>query len=85
MEAALRTAYEVTTGRQLDKVDFHAVRGLDMVREAEIPFDEKTTLKVAVACGTSNIRKMCEQALKGESPYHLIEVMVCASQSVLSL
>ena len=76
MEAALRTAYEVTTGKELGTDDFHGVRGIAGLREADIHLDDRTTLKVAVACGTKNVRLMCEQALSGQSPYHLIEVMV---------
>ncbi|MDR0649272.1 MAG: [FeFe] hydrogenase, group A, partial [Synergistaceae bacterium] len=49
MEAALRTAYEVYTGRTLEKLDFMDVRGLDGIKECQVDMGDGVILKVAVA------------------------------------
>jgi len=76
MEAALRTAYEVFTGKTLASLDFQEVRGMEGIRSAEIDLDG-TPLQVAVAHSLGNARKLLEQVEKGESPYAFIEVMTC--------
>ena len=76
MEAALRTAYEVVTGKTLEEINFTGVRGMDGIKEAEVDLDGKK-LKVAVAHTLSNARKLLEQIERGESPYAFIEVMTC--------
>ncbi|NMB46373.1 MAG: 2Fe-2S iron-sulfur cluster binding domain-containing protein [Firmicutes bacterium] len=74
MEAALRTAYEVVTGRTLDKLDFTEVRGLEGIKEAAVDLDG-TTLRVAVAHGLGNARKLMELLQRGKAEYHFIEIM----------
>lgn len=76
MEAALRTVYEVVTGKTLTKLDFHAVRGLGGIKEAEVDLDG-TKVKVAVAHSLSNAGKIMEMIKQGNAPYHFIEVMCC--------
>ncbi|HOD32977.1 MAG TPA: NADH-dependent [FeFe] hydrogenase, group A6 [Holophaga sp.] len=76
MEAALRTAYEWVTKKELKDVNFTAVRGMEGVRDAEIDLDG-LTLKVAVASGLGNARKLLEKIQSGESKYHVIEIMAC--------
>jgi len=76
MEAALRTAYEVVTGKTLSDINFTAVRGMDGIKEAEVDLNGKK-LKVAVAHTLGNARKLLEQLERGESPYAFIEVMTC--------
>lgn len=75
MEAALRTAAEVVTGETLQKLDFHAVRGINNLREATVQVGN-VSLNVAVATGMATVRKIVEQVLAGESKYHFVEVMV---------
>ena len=77
MEAALRTAYEVITGKTLPKIDFEEVRGLDGIREATIPIPDVVDLKVAVVYGLKNDRVIMEQIKAGNCPYHFVEVMAC--------
>ena len=88
MEAALRTAYVVITGRPVpfENLNITPVRGLEGVKEASIKFEncvpeysflEGVEAKVAIAHGLTNARKVMEQIVKGESPYHFIEVMAC--------
>jgi NADH-quinone oxidoreductase subunit G len=76
MEAALRTVAEVVTGETLADVNFKAVRGMTGVKEAAVDLSGNT-VRVAVAHGLSNARKLMEQIKAGESPYHFIEVMAC--------
>ena len=87
MEAALRTAQFLLTAPQgvtpvqvtnemLGRVDFSPVRGLEGVKEAEVDLNG-LKLKVAVAHGLMNARKLLEQIKDGTSPYHFIEVMGC--------
>ncbi|MEA3368997.1 MAG: NADH-dependent [FeFe] hydrogenase, group A6 [Candidatus Ratteibacteria bacterium] len=76
MEAALRTAYEVVTGKTLEEIKFEQVRGMEGLKEAEVNLNG-LNLKVAVAHGLSNARILLEQVQKKESPYHFIEVMAC--------
>jgi NADH-quinone oxidoreductase subunit G/NADP-reducing hydrogenase subunit HndD len=74
-EAALRTVYEVVTGRELQNLEFVGVRGLG-IKEASIDLDG-TVVRVAVASGLGNARKLMEEIRAGNSPYHFIEIMAC--------
>ena len=74
MEAALRTAYEVHTGKTLDNVNFEGVRGIENLKEATIDVDG-FELKVAVAHSLGTARKLMNELRAGKSPYHAIEVM----------
>jgi NADH-quinone oxidoreductase subunit G len=76
LEAALRTAYEWATGKELTNVDFTDVRGLDGIKEAQIDIGGKK-VNVAVTSGLGNARKLLEKIQKGESKYHIIEIMAC--------
>ncbi len=76
MEAALRTAYEVVTGKTLENVDFTQVRGVEGVKEASIQIGD-VTLNVAVANGTANAAKLLDSVRSGEKTYHFIEIMGC--------
>jgi len=76
MEAALRTAYELGLGKPLPKIEFTNVRGLEGIKEATIDFDGKR-LKVAVAHGGANVRKLLDKITKGEVYYDFVEIMAC--------
>lgn len=76
MEAALRTAYEVFTGKTLKDINFTAVRGMTGIREAEVDLNG-TKIKVAVAHTLKNARILLEEIESGKSPYTFIEVMTC--------
>ncbi|MBQ6182535.1 MAG: iron hydrogenase small subunit [Clostridia bacterium] len=75
MEAALRTVYEVVTGKELEKVDFKAVRGTKGIKEATIDVGGRK-VRVAVANGTGNASKLLEK-VKAGAKYDFIEVMGC--------
>ena len=72
MEAALRTAYELYTGKTLKKLEFEAVRGFDGIKEAVIDLNG-TPLKVAVA----HTLKNAEELLKRAHEYAFLEIMAC--------
>ncbi|ADL51982.1 NADH-dependent [FeFe] hydrogenase, group A6 [Clostridium cellulovorans] len=76
MEAALRTAYELITDQKLEKIDFQAVRGLDGIKSATIKIGD-LDLKIAVASGLGNARKLMESIKNGENQYAAIEIMAC--------
>ncbi len=76
MEAAVRTAYEVITGKPLPSIDLKVVRGFEGIKEAELDLDG-TKIKVAVAHTLKNARTLLEQIEEGKSPYAFIEVMTC--------
>ena len=76
IEAACRTAYEIYTKQPLPKVDFEELRGLEGIRSATIDFNG-TPIKIGIAHGLGNARKLIEEVKNGTSPYHAIEVMAC--------
>jgi len=78
MEAALRTVYAVVTGRELseDGLEFHDVRGLEGIKEAEVDL-EGATVRVAIAHGLGNARKVMETIRTGEAPWQFVEIMCC--------
>lgn len=76
MEAALRTAVEKLTGKELENVDFTAVRGMDGIKEAEYDVAGKK-IKVAIASGTKNAKVLMDKVRSGESEYLFIEIMGC--------
>lgn len=85
MEAALRTAYEIATGKRLDSVEFTGVRGIEGVKEATVDLDG-TPVTVAVANGLGNARvlldRVAEAKRRGETPYQFIEIMACRAGCV---
>ena len=76
MEAALRTAVETLTGKELENVDFKEVRGMKEVKEAEYDVDG-TKIKVAVASGTKNAKVILDKIKNGTANYQFIEIMGC--------
>lgn len=76
MEAALRTVAEIVTGKPMENVEFHEVRGLKDIREAEYDLDG-TKVRVAVTSGLENAKKLLDMVKSGEKQYHFIEVMAC--------
>ena len=76
MEAALRSAYYLVTGENPQPDAFREVRGMDGWKEASFDL-AGTELKVAVASGLGNTRKLMEALRKGEVSYHFVEIMAC--------
>jgi NADP-reducing hydrogenase subunit HndD len=76
IEAATRTAYEVFTGKKLEKVDFEQLRGFDGIRAATVDFNG-TPINIGIAHGLGNARKLLEDVRTGKSKFHAIEIMAC--------
>ncbi|MBR0093840.1 MAG: (2Fe-2S)-binding protein [Synergistaceae bacterium] len=76
MEAALRTAYNLATGKNPEPDAFKDVRGYDGWKEAKFEI-AGTELKIAVANGLGNIRKLCEAIRNKTVHYDFVECMAC--------
>ena len=76
IEAACRTAYELYTGKKLEKVEFNELRGLESIRHATIDFDG-LPINIGIAHGLGNARKLLEDVQAGRSQFHAIEIMAC--------
>ena len=88
MEAALRTVYELVTGRELPTVNLHIepLEGLNRIKTAEVKIEnpleafrflDGITVKVAVTSGLKGAAILLDEIKKGTSPYHFIEIMGC--------
>ena len=88
MEAALRTVYELTTGRELPFEGLHVapIVGLELVKEASVTFEnvlpeysflEGVTARIAVTSSLKGADILMQDVAAGTSPYHFIEVMGC--------
>jgi iron only hydrogenase large subunit-like protein len=76
MEAALRTVYERLTDKELKDIEFKNVRGMTGIKEATVVINDNP-VKVAVAHGISNAKKILEEIENGESDYTFVEIMAC--------
>lgn len=76
MEAALRTVADILAHEDLSMIDYHAVRGVEGVKESTIKIGEQT-LKVAVAQSMTLAKPLLDDIRNGVSPYHFIEIMGC--------
>lgn len=88
MEAALRTAYEIVTGREVPfrNLEITPVRGMEGVKEASVKIEgtteewrflEGAELKVAIAHGLVNANKLMKAISEGKAAYHFVEIMAC--------
>lgn len=76
IEAAIRTAYEWITGKELENVEFNQLRGIEGLREGTVDIDGKE-LKIGIAHGLGNARRLLESIREGKSKYDAIEIMAC--------
>ncbi len=76
IEAACRTAYELYTGKKLEKVEFNELRGLENIRHATLDFDG-LPINIGIAHGLGNARKLLDDVRAGHSEFHAIEIMAC--------
>jgi iron-only hydrogenase group A len=88
VEAALRTAYEIVTGKEVPfkNLNITPVRGMDGIKEAAMKIEgcksdwkflEGVELKVAISHGLVNANKIMRMVKQGKSPYHFVEIMAC--------
>lgn len=76
IEAAVRTAYEWITGENLEKVDFQQLRGLEGIRSASVKVGDMN-LRIGIAHGLGNARKLLDDIKAGISQFDAIEIMAC--------
>jgi len=75
-EAALRTAYELETGKDLEILEFNQIRGLKNVKEGNIMINGYD-LNFVVVNGLHYAKELLEQIKQGVCKYDFIEVMAC--------
>jgi len=76
MEAAIRSAYFLVTGKELSELKVEAVRGLEGIKEAKVNING-LEVGVAVANSLGMARKLLDQVRAGRNNLHFIEVMTC--------
>ena len=82
MEAALRTAQDTLTGKDLKEIDFEAVRGEKGIKRATIEVAGKK-IKIVVASGLGNARKIMEEIKSGKADYQFVEIMACPGGCIM--
>ena len=82
MEAALRTAQDTLTGKDLDKIDFEKVRGGDGIKRATVNIADNE-IKVVAASGLANAQKILEEIKSGKADYQFVEIMACPGGCVM--
>jgi iron only hydrogenase large subunit-like protein len=81
MEAAIRTAHHLLTGRDLENPVVEAVRGAEGLRTATVDADG-LKLEVGVVSGLGNAARVLEEVRQGRRKLHVLEVMTCAGGCV---
>jgi len=76
IESALRTALENMTGKQIENVEFHSLRGFDGFRSCDVEVGD-IKLRIGVAHGLEEAGKMLDKIRSGEEFFHAIEIMAC--------
>ena len=82
MEAAIRTVVDVLEGKEIEKIEYEQVRGIDGVREAELEVAGQK-VKIAVVSGLKQARELMEKVRNKEVDYHFIEVMACPGGCIM--
>ncbi|MDK2866214.1 MAG: NADP-reducing hydrogenase subunit HndD [Clostridiales bacterium] len=77
MDAALRSAYYLIEGKNVDADAFDAVRGMEGWKEATFTIPSFGDIRVAIVSGLGNTRALMESLSKGEAAYDFVEVMAC--------
>lgn len=76
IEATVRTAYETITGQELNEIEFTDLRGFDGIKETTVKIGDRD-VRIAVANGLGNTRKLLNKVRSGEEKFDAIEVMAC--------
>ena len=82
MEAALRTAQDTLTGKDLDAIDFELVRGEEGIKRGTVNVNG-TDVKVVVASGLKNAKVIMDEIKEGKADYHFVEIMACPGGCVM--
>ena len=82
MEAAIRTAVDTLENRSVEQIDYEVVRGEKGIKEATLNVAGKE-VRIAVASGLANARKIMDDIREGKSPYHFVEIMACPGGCVM--
>lgn len=82
MEAALRTAQDTLTGKDLDKIDFEQVRGGDGIKKATVNI-AGNDVGVVAASGLKNAQEILEEIKNGKADYQFVEIMACPGGCVM--
>ena len=82
MEAALRTAQDILTGKDLEKINFEQVRGADGIKKATVNVNGKD-IKVVAASGLANAQEIMEEIKSGKADYDFVEIMACPGGCVM--
>ncbi|MCE5268737.1 MAG: [FeFe] hydrogenase, group A [Planctomycetaceae bacterium] len=75
MEATLRAASELVTGKPADRLDYTEVRAAKGLRETYVAIGEHN-IHIGVANGLTNAKVLLDRVKAGEK-FHVIEVMAC--------
>ena len=82
MEAALRTAQDTLTGKDLEEINFKEVRGGKGIKKATVKIGDKE-LKVVAASGLANAQKIMEEIKSGKADYQFVEIMACPGGCIM--
>lgn len=82
MEAALRTAQDTLTGKNLEKIDFEQVRGGDGIKKATVNIAGKN-IKIVATSGLANAQEILEEIKTGKADYQFVEIMACPGGCVM--
>lgn len=82
MEAALRTAQDTLTGKDLPKINFEQVRGGDAIKKATVNIAGKN-INVVATSGLSNARIILDEIKSGKADYQFVEIMACPGGCVM--
>lgn len=75
-ESAVRTAYHLLTGEELENVEFSDLKGIKGIKEAEVDIDGET-VRIVVASGLGNARKILNDIRNNVKHYDIVEIMAC--------
>ena len=82
MEAALRTAQDILTGKDLEKIKFEQIRGEKGIKRATINIDKKD-INIVAASGLANAKTILEEIKSGKADYQFVEIMACPGGCVM--
>ena len=82
MEAALRTAADLIEGKDIKNIEYEQVRGQNGIKKATVEINDKK-IKIAVASGLSNARKIIEEIKNKKADYQFVEIMACPGGCIM--